>query len=254
MIQRTTNHPGAKAAKHSKATSPVPYLGPEVYERWRGSELGSVTERLEQDLIRQLIGDVSGRRVLDIGCGDGALATTLARQGARAVGVDASKPMLDAARARAMAQRVDVSLCLGRAEQLPFAAESFDLVVAVTILCFVAEAEQTFTEIGRVLRPGGRLVIGELGKWSTWAVQRRIRGWLGSPLWRHGYFRTPRELQNLARVGGLRPNPVQGAIYYPHCGLAARHLARIDPWLGRRSNFGAAFLALSAVKPAGQGK
>lgn len=237
------------ATSDNKRACAVPYLGPEVYVRWRASELGAITERLEQDLVLELVGDVAGCRVLDIGCGDGVLAVTLRQRGAAAVvGLDASESMLDAAKMRASEQDVDVALCLGHAENLPFADQSFDVVVAVTILCFVAEAEQTFAEIGRVLRPGGRLVIGELGKWSTWAVRRRIKGWLGSPLWRHGRFRTARELKRLARVGGMMPVEVRGAIYYPHSGSAARRLARFDTWLGKRLKTGAAFLALSAVK------
>ncbi|MGB5269504.1 MAG: class I SAM-dependent methyltransferase, partial [Eudoraea sp.] len=217
----------------------VPHLGPDVYRCWRESELGSVTERLEQDLILNLVGDVADRRVLDIGCGDGVLLVELGQRGANVVGLDASRAMLEAARKRASEQKTDVALGLGLAEHLPFADQSFDVVVAVTILCFVAEAEQTFTEIGRVLRPGGRLVIGELGKWSTWAVRRRIKGWLGSPLWRYGRFRTARELQRLAQVGGLTPGRVHGAIYYPHWGLAARRLARFDKWFGKKSTAGA---------------
>lgn len=227
-----------------------PYLGPDVYRRWRESELGAATEGLEQDLILSLVGDVTDCRVLDIGCGDGFLAVTLGQRGANVVGLDASQSMLEAARKRASDQETDVVLSLGLAERLPFADQSFDVVVAVTILCFVAEAEQTFAEIGRVLRPGGRLVIGELGRWSTWAVRRRIKGWLGSPLWRYGRFRTARELERLAKLGGLTPGPVHGAIYYPHWGLAARWLARFDKWFGKKSTVGAAFLALSAVKPA----
>jgi len=237
-------------SNHESACT-VPYLGPDAYTRWRNSDLGSTTERLEQDLILKLVGEIADCRVLDIGCGDGNLAVALARRGAKVVGLDASQPMLDAARTRAFEQRADVALCLGLAESLPFADQSFDVVVAVTILCFVADAEHTFAEIERVLRPGGRLVIGELGKWSTWAAQRRIKGWLGSPLWRQGRFRTARELKRLAKVGGLTSGQVHGAIYYPHWGAAARRLARFDKWLAKRSTVGAAFLALAAVKPVG---
>ena len=228
----------------------IPQLGPETYQRWRASELGATTERLEQELIIKLVGDVQGARVLDVGCGDGLLALLLGEMGGSVVGLDASQAMLDAARARASAHSVDLAFCRGRAENVPFADESFDLVVAVTILCFVPEAEHTFKELGRVLRPGGRLVIGELGKWSTWAARRRVRAWLGSPLWRFGHFRTATDLRRLAGVGGLTPGAVHGAIYYPHSDRAARWLRRCDPWLARRSTFGAAFLALSARKPA----
>ena len=142
-----------------------------------------------------------------------------------------------------------ISLCVGRAEALPFADGAFDLVVAVTTLCFVDKGDRMFAEIGRALRPGGRLVIGELGKFSTWAARRRVKAWLGSPLWRHGRFRTPRELQRLASSSGLAPGPVQGAIYYPHANWAARRLASLDRWFSARCTFGAAFLVLAAEKP-----
>lgn len=227
----------------------VPHLEPEGYRRWRTSELGSITERLEQNLVLELAGDIGGQRLLEIGCGDGALAVLLRQRGVDVVGLDASPAMLDAARQRAATAGAQITLCRGVAESLPFADESFDLVVAVTILCFVAEAEATFAEIGRVLRPGGRLVIGELGRFSTWAMCRRIRGWLGSPLWRDGRFRTAPELRRLAAAGGLQSREIRGAVYYPRSTLAARHLSRFDPALGRTTTLGAAFLAMAAVKP-----
>ena len=139
---------------------------------------------------------------------------------------------------------------MGEADRIPFAAERFDVVVAVTILCFVSNVAPVFQEIARVLRPGGFLVIGELGKWSLWAVARRIRAWLGSRLWRRGRFRTAHELRVLARQAGLAPGPVHGSVYYPRWQRAARVLAPYDTAFSRLTTFGAAFLALSAIKPA----
>jgi hypothetical protein len=101
----------------------------------------------------------------------------------------------------------------------------------------------------RVLRPGGRLVIGELGRWNLWAAERRIRGWLGNPLWRRARFRTAGELRALLEESGFVVDGECGAVYYPPWGVAARLLAPFDSWLGRRMPFGAAFIAVVATKP-----
>ena len=82
------------------ALQPAIQTGPRAYERWRASRLGSVTEALEQTRIIDLIGPVEGRRILDLGCGDGLLTWTLAERGAWAVGIDADRAMLEAASAR----------------------------------------------------------------------------------------------------------------------------------------------------------
>lgn len=229
----------------------IPDLGPDVYDRWRASEIGATTEQLESRLILELAGEVSGCKVLDIGCGDGTFAVELARRGAIVTGIDASPAMIDAARARAAQHNVDVTFQVAQAERLPFAAGQFDVVTAITILCFVDDAGPVFSEIARVLKPGGRLVIGELGRWSTWAAARRVRAWLGSRLWRLGRFRTAKELCGLAEQAGLSVETVRGAIFYPRSRLAGRLMAAADPALGRLTTIGAAFIALSAVKRGG---
>lgn len=227
----------------------VPGLGPEIYAKWRATELGAITEAIERRLMLELIGDVAGRRILEVGCGDGALAVELAKRGGAVTGVDGSERMIEAARQRGRGAGVGLDLHVGRAEALPFAAERFDIVVAQTILCFVADGSPAFSEIARVLVPGGALIIGELGRWSTWAAERRIRAWLGSPLWRRGHFRAPGELRRLAADAGLMPGPVRGAVYYPRLALAARWMRPMDAALGGVTNVGAAFLAIRAEKP-----
>jgi SAM-dependent methyltransferase len=226
-----------------------PNIGPETYSRWRASDIGALTEQLERRLVLELLGNVDRCKVLDIGCGDAEFAVELARRAAAVTGIDASPAMIDAAKTRASQQKANIAFQVARAEHLPFRDEQLDVVTAITILCFVEDAVPVFREIARVLRPGGRLVIGELGKWSTWAAGRRIRAWLGSPLWRHGRFRTAKELRILAEQAGLAIEIVRGAIYYPRWGFAARLLSRYDWMLGRLSTFGAGFIALLAVKP-----
>lgn len=176
---------------------------PLEYAPWRATALGAVTERLERAVVLDLAGPLAGRDVLDVGCGDGAYALAAARAGARVTGLDRSAPALAAARARAESEGLSLDLRVGDAGALPFPAERFDLVLAVTVLCFVDEPARAVGEMARVLRPGGLLVLGDLGRWSAWAAWRRLRALAGSATWRTARFRSPGELRSLVRDAGL---------------------------------------------------
>lgn len=224
-------------------------LLPAAYANWRRSTLGRITDELEQKLLLVRIGPAQGLRTLDVGCGDGVLATTLAAAGAHVTGLDASADMLAAARRRADAAGVALELVEGEAEQLSFPDDSFDIVLSVATLCFIADPDGLVRGMVRVLRPGGRLILGELGRWNAWAAVRRVKGWLGSSVWRAARFRTRRELSVIVHQAGLKGVAVTGAIFYPPAGFAARAFAPVDAWIGRRTAMGAAFLVLTATKP-----
>jgi ubiquinone/menaquinone biosynthesis C-methylase UbiE len=223
---------------------------PDSYRRWRASKLGRITDTLEQELILALIGSPDGLRILDVGCGDAATAVILAERGAIVTGIDTNHGMLAVAQMRAEASGVAAQFTHGDIRALSFADDSFDLVLAVTVLCFVEDAAQAVREMTRVLRPGGRLVIGELGRWNLWAAKRRVSSWLGSRVWRSATFRTARTLQDLVASAGLAITTMRGAVYYPPFAPTAAQLARIDAWIGSRTTAGAAFLVVVGRKAA----
>jgi SAM-dependent methyltransferase len=118
----------------------------ERYEAWFGKhEAAYVSELLA---LRAFV-PWEGRGV-EIGVGSGRFAAPLGVQ----VGVDPSPAMLAHAAARG------VQVVLGTAEALPFAAGTFDHALVVTTICFVDSPAKMLTEARRVLKPGGRLVIG----------------------------------------------------------------------------------------------
>jgi SAM-dependent methyltransferase len=204
---------------------------------------------LDFQAVLRAVGDVTDKDVLDIGCGDGLYAAALARSGARVVGLDRSRPVLRAASIRAGEAGARVQTVSGEATSLPFTDEAFDVVVAVTVLCFVKSPERLFEEAARLLRPGGILVVGELGRWSTWALWRRLKGVLGYRTWGAATFWTPGRLRALARGSGLVPGPVTAAVFHPPAGWAASLLSPLDRHIGRFTAVGAAFLVLRAQKP-----
>lgn len=241
----------ADALAKTRTSNSAGEVGPDIYAEWRASTLGAITELLEQELVLSLAGPLLGKSVLDVGCGDGTLAAEFHRKGASfVVGCDPDPRMIAKAPARTMAERDTMSYLLGRAEHLPFRDQSFDVVAAVTVLCFVEQSARAVEEMARVLKPGGRLVIGGLGRWSTWAASRRIRAWLGNEFWGHARFTTAHELRTVATEAGLHVDRLCGAVYYPHCALAARAMKLLDPILGGATTFGAAFLAMQATKKA----
>jgi ubiquinone/menaquinone biosynthesis C-methylase UbiE len=107
--------------------------------------------------------------VLDVGCGTGFIALQLAAAGHRASGVDMANEMLELARAKAAAAGLSVRFEVGDAERLPFAAESFDLVLERHVIWTLPAPEVALREWARVLRPGGRVVLVE-GDWRRGAV------------------------------------------------------------------------------------
>jgi len=222
---------------------------PAAYADWRRSALGRITDRIEERLLLDRLGSVQGCRILDVGCGDAVMATRLAAAGAWATGLDASPGMIAAARRRAAAAGVELDLVQGDATRLPFCDASFDVVLSVAALCFVDDTRGAATEVVRVLKPGGRLVLGELGRWNSWAMLRRLKRWLGSPVWQEARFRSRGDLLAIADGAGLQDVSVAGAVFYPPLGVAARLMAPLDATIGRWISGGAAFLVLTGVRP-----
>ena len=184
--------------------------------------------------------------MLDAGCGDGELLALLAARGADVTGLDADPVMLAAAVRRLRADGMSGALVRGDLRALPFPDRSFDVVTAVAVLCLVPGPDAAIREMARILKPGGQLVLGELGCRSLWAAIRRLRGFLGSATWHKARFWTPSELRALIESVGLQAEVVRGGVFYPPAGWIAAILAGLDPWLGRRTTFGAAFLGVRA--------
>jgi ubiquinone/menaquinone biosynthesis C-methylase UbiE len=107
-----------------------------------------------------LLGDVAGKRVLELGCGAGQCARWVVRHGGTAVGIDLSHRQLQHSRRLDEATGVPVPVICATATQVPCADATFDVVFSsFGALQFVADAAAAVAEVRRVLRPGGRFVF-----------------------------------------------------------------------------------------------
>lgn len=171
-----------------------------LYDSWFELPLGQAIDELEKDLLYSLAGLRSGERVLDVGTGTGHFAFDVATRGGIVVGVDLSMPMLTVARVRGS----PVQLIRGDAAALPLPAGSFDLVLSVTALEFVAQREQAIDEMWRAVRPNGRLVVGVLNALSPWAWARQRESKKQDTPFSHAHFFYPWEFVNLlSRLGSV---------------------------------------------------
>jgi demethylmenaquinone methyltransferase/2-methoxy-6-polyprenyl-1,4-benzoquinol methylase len=129
-------------------------LSANIDRRWR---------RLVADKLRPALG--AGTRTLDVACGTGDLALTLAEAGqTRVTGLDFCRPMLEVALRKARERERKIPFIEADALRLPFASETFDVVTIAFGLRNLASVEGGLRELFRVLRPGGKVAILEFSR------------------------------------------------------------------------------------------
>jgi SAM-dependent methyltransferase len=125
----------------------------------------------------EAVGIRAGDRVLDVGVGTGNTAIEAARLGARVTGIDLTPAQIDRARARCVDEGVDVDLQVGDVQNLDLPAASFDVVLSVMGMIFAPDHARALSEMVRVCRPGGIVIIttwregGWTSRWRKQAAQ-----------------------------------------------------------------------------------
>jgi SAM-dependent methyltransferase len=166
-----------------------------------------------------LLGDLTGCRALDLGCGSGRNAVLMALKGASVTGVDISRPLLALAAARAAANGATARtrLVAASAHSLPFASESFDVVFGVAILHHL-DLPLVSREVHRVLTVGGRAVFSEPVRNSR--LIRRLRPWIPYRAPDISPFEAPLTDEQVGEfASGFRPGR-RRAFWLPHVSVA----------------------------------
>ena len=134
----------------------------EGYDLWAETydTMGNWLLAMEEPALVRVLGDIRGLAVLDVGTGTGRHAIRLAEAGAHVTAVDFSEEMIARARAKAGAERIRFLVHDVR-RPFPFSERSFDVVLSALVLEHipVAELRPFFAELGRLVRPEGRIVV-----------------------------------------------------------------------------------------------
>jgi SAM-dependent methyltransferase len=165
-------------------------LAASAYDAKWGIDYGPSGQAQVLGKLRKALGAVAGpyESALEIGAGTGYFSLNLLSAGVieNATCTDISPGMIEALRANAARLGLHVETAVAEAQALPFADESFDLVLGHAVLHHLPDLAAAFAELRRVLRPGGLLVFaGEPSRWGDRLAEVPKRSaWLVAPLWR----------------------------------------------------------------------
>jgi len=184
------NPNGSSAMLHKLNPVRLDYIRAQIDRHWQADETG--------------LKPLAGKRAADVGCGAGLLAEPLARLGARVTGIDAAPENIEAARAHATGQGLEIDYRAGGVEALD---GRFDLVTSLEVIEHVADPAAFVGGLAAAVARGGLLILSTPNRtrWSRLMMITLGEGTGRIPKGTHDWdrFITPGELQALVRSAGL---------------------------------------------------
>lgn len=204
--------------------------------------VGYICEQTSRNNIKSKIASsskpLSGIRAIDVGCGGGLLSESLARLGAKVVGVDPTVAAVDAARYHGrndpLTSEIDYRLCT--VNDLVLSGETFDLVCSLEVVEHTPDPDEFVYNCAQLVKPGGALVMSTMNRtMKSWGFAILGAEYLGRllPIGTHDWnkFRTPSELSNAMSRSGLVVKDTSGIVFDPKAlgPLTSSRSWKIDP-------------------------
>lgn len=184
----------------------------ETYDEWCSTPLGSFVDELENEIMKEVAQPKKNEKALDLGCGTGIYSLWLSEQDVIVTGIDISSEMLKKAKSKAEDKNQNIEFIKGDIHSLPFPDQTFDLILSNIVLEFVDSPEKVISEGLRVLKQGGRLVIGIIGRHSEWAKLYEKRGKdKKESVFFNAHFFDVQEVNNLSPI---KPADVHFGLYF----------------------------------------
>ena len=151
---------------------------------WAAGDYPAVAEVIDEVPPRDLLSRVDitpGQDVLDVATGTGSVAVRAAERGATVTGLDLVADLVERAEERAQAAGVEATWVVGDAEDLPFEDRSFDRVMSAIGIQFAPRHDVVAAELVRVMRPDGRLVLGNWTREGVIGAMFKLMGEYAPP-------------------------------------------------------------------------
>ena len=220
-------------------------------------------QEVRSQMVISMVDPRPGELVLDVGCANGRDLIQLAHSGCKSVGIDLSDKMIDEARKELLNRRITTAEAeTGDATNLRFSDETFDKVFASEVLEHIPNYSRAISEMARVLKPAGHLVITTPNRRSIYGFDRYVlHQTLLRRTWHHPYdaWKTFNELASALDNNGFTIVSISGICYIPGFFISYRlpgimkkvlvgFVGTLEPYLSRLLPKNGYLLAIKATK------
>lgn len=164
-------------------------------------------------------GKLNKLKILDVGCGGGLVAESLARLGTVVTGIDGAEDLIGVAKAHAAAEKLDIAYRHTLTSDLIHEKQSFDAVLALEVIEHVPDQAAFIADLRHLVRPGGLVILSTLNRSAASlafgvVAAEYLLGWLprGTHDWRK--FLKPSELYTLCLQNNLQPTDTMGLSWH----------------------------------------
>lgn len=163
------------------------------YDAYYNTEVGQKVNEIEEKLIAGALQKIPKGKMLELGCGTGHWTKFFVENGFELTATDISDAMLK----HAQQKQLNAKILKADSENLPFEDESFDMVSSITMMEFVSDQDKVLSEIYRVLKPNGYVLLGGLNANSVLAKNA-----VNDPVFQKANFFTHEKLvEKLMKLG-----------------------------------------------------